>query len=380
MRQKVLVIGHRSQLATSLFELGIEFFVWNDKAILQKKIPRLGQLIAPITDEASQIIEILGQIEQLKFEFTHIIAGKEGAVMATALARDYFKLTQNQFAQALLCHNKWEMKQHLLKFDIPMTDFTDLFDSENKLQTWPKPYVYKPKCSSGGKGIEFLDVLETHHLNSSDYYVERIIRMNEGSIESFILNGKIVFQNTTSYLRKKHINLVPGNFEQNLLNKVNDLNQKVLNALDIKHGMTHLEFYYDQDHILFGEIAIRPPGGHIMQLIHTCWGIDPWQIYACCELGIAVDIENSCKAYAAAYILHPGSGEVKQVLGEELLKQDKRIIKVLIKTKAGEKIKARASVSDDVGYLLLKTQSNQEMLDLIDKIDNNFKIEKISEV
>jgi biotin carboxylase len=380
MRHTVLVIGHRSQLCNSLFELDVDFFIWNDKPILQKKIPRLGELISPITDEVSEIIQTLSEINKLGHKFSHIIAGKEGAVIATAVAKDFFNLTKDQYKKALLCHNKWEMKKHLTSFDVPMTDFTDIADSENKLANWPLPLVMKPMCSSGGKGIEFLDSLESIGARRADYYLERNIDMDEGSTESFILDGEIIFQSTTRYLRKKHINLVPGNFNLELLNKIQHLNLKVLDALNIKQGMTHLEFYYDKDHILFGEIAIRPPGGHIMQLINTCFGIDPWKIYASCELGLRPEISQQFCSIAAAYILHPGSGEVKRILGEELLRQDKRIVKVLIKTKAGEKIKARASVSDDVGYLLLKTTTESEMFDLVDKIDHNFKIEKISEV
>lgn len=53
------------------------------------------------------------------------------------------------------------------------------------------------------------------------------------------------------------------------------MNHQVIKALNIKWGLTHLEYYGDRNGELFGEIALRPTGGYIMELIKCAYDFDP---------------------------------------------------------------------------------------------------------
>ena len=80
------------------------------------------------------------------------------------------------------------------------------------------------------------------------------------SIESFINEGQIRLVNTTRQLEKGHVNFVPSGFDKTLLESMLALNRRVIEALKINRGITHLEVYPGDSDLLFGEITLRRAG------------------------------------------------------------------------------------------------------------------------
>src|SRR5690606_5219991 len=113
---------------------------------------------------------------------------------------------------------------------------------------------------------------------------ESFINAPEGSIESFINNNEILFTNITEYYKKTQANLLPAPFSKDELQQIQNLNEDVISKLNIQWGMTHLEFYRHPNGLYFGEIALRPPGGHIMAILKTAYGFNAWEALLAVEL------------------------------------------------------------------------------------------------
>jgi len=105
---------------------------------------------------------------------------------------------------------------------------------------------------------------------------EKWIKGKEFSVESFIRNGKIIFRNITEYYELYHLNIVPASLDRGTSKRIYKLNDEVIKKFGINQGMTHFECYLTKDGLIFGEIALRPPGGYLMDLIQTAYGFDPW--------------------------------------------------------------------------------------------------------
>lgn len=371
----VLVIGHRPGLTKALHQIGAEIFVWNDKEILQRSVPLIGRYIADFED--NQTLAHLNKIAEIHGHFNFVIAGKESAVLPTQLAQTFFHTRNRTLNQVNRCRDKLEMKNFLKDFDISMTSFSSLenTDFEKLVTTFGLPLVMKQKCSSGSRGVHFCETRECFEsYNSQDYYVEKFIDMEEASIESFIHNGEIIFTNITRYLRKKLINVVPANFYEGLANHILEVNKKVVDALGIEFGMTHLEVYFNQDHVLFGEIALRPPGGYIMDLIKKSYHFNPWELYCCCELGIDFPRPMNVHNISAVSIFHPGEGTVTKVEGLDQIKKLDFVQDVKCKIEVGQKISKREAVSEEGGHFFITAKTNKELEETIRSIDRYLQV------
>ena len=168
--------------------------------------------------------------------------------------------------------------------------------------------------------------------------LERYVSAPEASIESFISGGKIRFANITRYLEKGHVNFVPSAFDDDLQESIKDINRRVVEALKISWGMTHLEVYLAENGLLFGEIALRPPGGYIMNAIQHAYGFNPWQAIVAMELDEPFEFPATAAAYSCVEVFHPGEGRVTAVQGEDIVRNHPATREFRLKVRPGDSI------------------------------------------
>lgn len=374
---RVLVIGPRRGLIAQLRERRIPFSVWQQRANFRVAATQLN-LVAPLWSSPAKV---RAQIRDAfpDERFTHVIAGTESAVLPAALARREVGARSSSVASASRCRDKLLMKQHLAKFAIPMTPY--LADSAELeparvFADLGAPLVRKFRKSSGGRGMQLLARSEDYQPGKRGVCIlERYVDAPEASIESFIDHGKIRFSNITQYYRKGHSNFVPAQFGASLQSSLLELNAQVISALGIAWGMTHLEVYLTSGGPLFGEIALRPPGGYIMNALHHAWGFKPWAAFLAMELGEEFVFPASVSAYAAAEVLHPGSGRVLAVKGEAQVLDEQGVCELRVKVRLGDLLAPRSALGQDTGYVIHASSSPEQRLALHERIEANLRIE-----
>ena len=239
-----------------------------------------------------------------------------------------------------------------------------------------RPVVRKNRKSSGGKTLQIIHRerdLVLQHGNRN--ILEKYVSAPEASIESFINNGNIQFTNITAYHEKGFTNFVPAAFDARLATAVQDLNRSVIEALKIRWGITHLEVYLANEGLLFGEIALRPPGGYIMNAIRHAYDFNPWEAFLAMELDEPFEFPDRPVAYAAVEVLHPGAGTVTAIKGESGVRSHPAMCEFRLKTAPGDRITRRESVGQDTGHLLHASDSPAARLQLHDTLRQQFTIE-----
>ena len=78
------------------------------------------------------------------------------------------------------------------------------------------------------------------------------------------------------------------------------LNKMVIEGLNIKWGFTHLEYYMTEEGVLFGEVALRPPGGYIMEVLELVYEQSFWDIFEKVELGLDDITIGDAKNFASS--------------------------------------------------------------------------------
>ncbi len=380
---KVLVMGLRQGLCRSLERRGVSYILWNHKKV-SSKLKAEKVLISPFLSKEEDFFSFLESNEVSAKEITHVIAGSEAPVVYASLARKWLKIVRNPHTLIQKCTDKLKMKDFLFEKGIPMTAFADMRKFENKDELISKlglPLVVKARNSSGGRGVEFYADMsdeEFEYLKKNarklDLYCEGAVKGSEGSIESFIQDHKIVYTNITEYYILGHCNIVPATYEEEIKKEILRLNDEVIKALRIKWGMTHMEYYITDDGLLFGEVALRPPGGHIMDCLELSYGESFWDHFVAIELHEENIKFNEVKSFSAAYIFHPGQGRILSIEGEQELKVLPCVKKWRLNLKVGDEVEARIGVGNDTGHALLKDTDAENLVDGINRIKGELKI------
>ena len=193
--------------------------------------------------------------------------------------------------------------------------------------------------------------------------------------KTFIHKNKICFTNITQYYEKADTNFVPAAFDGPTTESILSLNQKVIEALKINWGMTHLEVYLTDNGPLFGEIALRPPGPYIMNALEYAYGFNPWEAFLAMELGNDFEFTSQPLHYCAVQIFHPGAGTVRAVRGQEAIQHHPSVKVSKLKINVGDQFDQRIGVGQDTGYFIHASDSSDARLCLHHNLIDQFSIE-----
>ncbi len=241
---------------------------------------------------------------------------------------------RNPHSTIVRCADKLKMKEYLSKKQVPMTDFLNSKNDLSKEEVFERlgsPIISKRRYSSGGRALEKITGKERLSANSkTGRILEKAIKGTEGSVESFILDGEIKFANITQYAELEAVNMVPADYDSEIIAEILNLNKKVIMDLKLDFGITHLEFYITQEGVLFGEIANRPPGGYIMNCLELAYGFNPWEKMVDVEIGKSPDFSGP-RQYAASIVVPKVKGEVGSIRGENEVKKLETLKKLKLK-------------------------------------------------
>lgn len=374
---QVLVIGPRRGLIEVLRTRGINFSIWQERSVFN--VARSQKSVtAPLWNSAEKIREQIRTSFSGR-QFTHVIAGTEAAVLPASVARRQVGSRLCNTVTGNRCRDKLLMKQYLSKFGIPMTrymaDVTGL-DPQTVFNNLGSPVVRKYRKSSGGKGLQFLQSPDEYIPGSHGHSIlERFVDAPEASIESFIDDGRIRFTNITRYEVKGHTNFVPAVVTSEEHKMLIALNERVIEALNIEWGMTHLEVYLTEQGPLFGEVALRPPGGYIMNAMQHAWDFNPWEAFLAMELGEDFVFPETPSGYAASEVLHPGAGKVTAVRGKSRVLEEQGVMEFRVKIKPGDVLDCRMGFGQDAGYVVHISPTPQQRQVLHEFINETLVIE-----
>lgn len=214
------------------------------------------------------------------------------------------------------------------------------------------PIVVKPRALSGSRGTTVCrDVEAVEEAFGPGRLAERWIEGVEMSLESWIVEGKAVWTNPTHYLKPGWANVVPAPISEVNRRELELLNQTVITALGISRGMTHLEVFRTEDGWVVGEIATRPPGGQIMELMGEVYpDFDPWTEWIVSEVEGSFRAPASAARAAGVWFLHPGEGVVASLSGLEEAASVPGVV-VNVRVSIGDVVSVREGVGQSTGNL-----------------------------
>lgn len=370
-----LLIGFRQGLVDAFRKGQKPYLVWPGKSLLPKK-RAFPLLDLPFPRTYSELALQRAALES-RGPFERVIPCTEAAVPIAAALQRLWNCPGPTALQFLRCHDKVLMKRFLR--GTPMTPFIPHrpgLDAQGLIAALGRPVVCKERGESGSRSLHFCDDAKTlTPLIGPGKLYERFVAAPELSIETFRSRGRTRFCSMTQYYERQRINIVPALLSEDEEAKLRAFNEKILDQLGIQEGLTHLEVYRSEGGPLFGEIALRPPGGYIMDLIAIAYGFQPWEAFASISCGQEFDFPKRPRQWAAAHIFHPGPGELLALHGWEAIRRDPSVVKAKLKVKQGERISRRIGLGQDIGYILQRGKDPEALMEAVWRVRSTVEFE-----
>ncbi len=292
-----------------------------------------------------------------------VVALAERTVVVAAHLRAALGVSGNSPATALACADKVVMKLTMESAGIATAPWCEIgrgTTSGELVEALGLPLVIKPRRDSGGRQQQRFDDLETLDAalariaaeppgdGGYGWLAEGWIEGTEMSVESFVHLGRPVFANPTEYFVRRHANILPAALDEGTWREVREFAERANLTLGIRRGITHLEVFRTSRGLVFGELASRPPGGRLMQLLARAWNFDPWTALLRLELGDPVTFPDTATRTAGVWILHPGAGTLTALHGIDDARNVPGIRRIALKVEVGDRIGERLGAGADV--------------------------------
>jgi biotin carboxylase len=235
----------------------------------------------------------------------HVVAATERTQLVAALVRATLGVPGLSFDTAQVFTHKYAMKQRLRAAGLPVADFAragSLDDVADVAPGWP--VVVKPVYGGGCIDTVKADTPEqlvrmacggvADGLRHTAYplAVERFVDIShEYHCDGIVERGMAIFASVACHLRPvlQRGRRIEGSFtfprDAHQSQVILDLHQKAVTALGLRDGVTHMELFETDGGWLIGEIACRPAGGWITDLVCRHHGVDLWDAHVRLSVG-----------------------------------------------------------------------------------------------
>lgn len=237
-------------------------------------------------------------------QIDQIIALDDYDVPTVAALREHLRLPGMGETVTRYFRDKLAMRLQAQKHGIRVPEFTAV-NNYPRLSTWmdhtPAPWLLKPRQEAGAMGIkkmfqpeEVWQKLRELGDEQSHFLLERFVPGAVYHIDSIVQDGKVIFESANQYGRPPiDVAHKGGVFISRTLEResaesaeLSDLNQQIVTAFGMAHGVTHTEFLKaDSDgQFYFIETAARVGGANLDTLIEAATNINLWEEWAKLEI------------------------------------------------------------------------------------------------
>ncbi len=365
---EVLFVGFRLGALEAAERLGLCC-----RILHERELPPAVQARAQARSTALEREQVEAAVDELcaGASIAAVLGIVERTVLPASWARARLGLAPAGIEVADRCTDKVAMKRAAAAHEIPCTAWRAVFAETDPGELGAAlgfPVVLKRKRSSGSRGMVVAHDADaiTRALQSCDL-AERFVHGREMSVESFVVDGRVVFVNPTEYLVPLHANVLPAELGTPERERILALNERVIAAMGVVTGITHVELFLSEQGPLFGEIAIRPPGGRIMSCLRRAWGFDPWEAWLRLELGGQVEFPPRARRAAGVWVLHPGAGIVESMGDPERVKELPGVRRVVCRVAPGDRVLRREGTGQDVGFIQVQGADRDQVAEYLQR-------------
>ncbi len=274
------------------------------------------------------VAKVLGGVDVL-------FAAYEQLQVPIAAVRETYGIRGMGVEAARNFRDKARMKDLFAEAGLPCARHARIANDEDAwrfAETNGYPLVYKPVEGAGARSTFRVDdaaqLRDALRISPPPGLIEEHILGDEHSFEGVCVNGKLVWHSLTHYsptplevLRNGWIQwciVLPREIDDPRYDDIRDAGARALQVLGMDTGLCHLEWFRRRDgSIAISEVAARPPGAQIMDLVSHAHEIDFDAAWV--RLMVLGTFEPPPRKWSTgiAFLRGQGEGRVKAIHGLE---------------------------------------------------------------
>ncbi|WP_412062570.1 ATP-grasp domain-containing protein [Rubrivirga sp. IMCC45206] len=359
----VVLVGSRRPAVEAVRRLGLRAVLVADRAPGSRTAALVADVVETPFDAPLSHWQALAETLR-RHRPSAVLALTERAVLPAAHLREALGLDGVSVATARRCTHKGAMKRAVRDAGLACADFVlaeEGLGREALVARLGLPLVVKPCVGSGGRGTEVVrergDVPERL---PPGWMAEAFVTGTEMSAEGIGWGGQMRWMSATDYVVPCEASLVPAPLDPGAASAIRRLHGAAWRALGVERGLTHLEVFLGPEGPVFGELAVRPPGGHLMRLIGLAYGIDAWEAWVRVECGEPVALPERARRSAAVWIWHPGAGVVQEVEGVDAVQDLPGVVEATVRVAPGDAVGPREGSGQEVGHVVVTGEAPDE--------------------
>lgn len=339
---------------------------------------------------------VLSLAQQLKIDGIVAYASDPAAPTAAYVA-EKMGLPGNPYQSVLTLARKDLFRAFLKEHGFNVPRSVSFYDRE-RARTWLDeigiPAFIKPVDSSGSKGVtrltdankfdEAFDHALTYSREKMVVIEEQIVRTRyQVAGDGFIVNGKLAFRCWADEHFDKLCNglvpigqTFPTSHPVTWLDVAHAESQRLLSLLGMNTGALNFDYVFTEDgKFYFLELGPRNGGCLIPEVIRYATNIDLIKYTVDAAIGLPCEYLSMQPAngYWSSYMVHAlEDGTFKELWLSERIKP--KIVEHDIYVKPGQRVNKYLGSNDTLGTMILKFDSMDEMLTMVDNMENDIRV------
>ena len=346
--------------------------------------------------DTRQLVEAAQLLEKRYGALHRLIGILEPLQVQLAEVRQELGIAGTSPVTADLFRDKARMKDELRRHGLPCARHTLVrtwADAEAFVREVGFPLVVKPPAGMGSKStwrVANIDELRAalgalHASPERPALAEEFLRGREFSFETITIDGIVQFQSATRYYPTplevmeqpwiQWVVVLPKNIDGPDYADARALGVRVVTALGLETGMTHMEWFRrDDGSIAIGEIAARPPGANIVRLNSFAHDTDMYRAWARAVIDSAFDGPYERKyAVGCAFLRGGGRGRVRAVHG--VAAANERVGRVVVEAKLPTVGAFKSDSYEGDGYVIVRDPDTEVVKQAMNAVIETISIE-----
>jgi phosphoribosylaminoimidazole carboxylase (NCAIR synthetase) len=343
-----------------------------------------GQLAAAVRGLSAQ----LGDVER-------IIGVLEQLQVPLAQVRGHLGLAGVDLETAVRFREKAHMKDVLRAAGVPCARHR-LVGSPDAARSFVEevgfPVVVKPPAGAGAKSTFRLDDADDLRVwldgappvPEQPALIEEFLTGDEGSFDSVMVDTRLVWHSISHYLptplevlRNPWIQwavLLPRDISGPDYSTLRGTAAAALGALGLDTGLTHMEWFRRPDgSIAVSEVAVRPPGAAISEMLNYAYDMDLYGAWARLMVYDEFDPPERRWAVGAVYPRGQGSGRVRAVHGLDRLQAE--LGSLVVEAQLPQPGQVSSSSYEGDGHVVVRHQETSTVLAALRRLVAGIRVE-----
>jgi phosphoribosylaminoimidazole carboxylase (NCAIR synthetase) len=345
--------------------------------------------------DAGQIAEAVQALGEQLGPVQRLLAVLEQLQVPVAQVREHLGIAGMDAATAQNFRDKAQMKSVLRAAGVPCARHR-LADSAAAVAGFAQevgfPLVVKPPAGAGAKSTFRLDDLDDLRvwLEAAPpgpdrlALLEEFLTGEEGSYDSVMVDGQIVWDSVSSYLPTplevlrnpwiQWIVLLPRDTGGPENAGIRAIAPTALHALGLHTGLTHLEWFRRPDAtVAVSEVAVRPPGAQISSMLCYAHDFDLYGAWAQLMVHGSFAPPERSWSVGTVFLRGQGTGRVRAVHGLDGLPPE--VSSVVVESRLPEPGQLSSSSYEGDGYIIVRHPDTAVVTDALRRLVTCVRVE-----